>query len=256
VNLLRRIFQAVDGDGRLLLALVAVAVAAWGLCMLVAGMNGHFSAAQAVSLGVSLDELRSIADTRLVNLMIHDRVGCSGAIMGAGILLFWFALRPRSSTGAALQREGASRLAAVQHGRRLLLAVALGVIASGVIIAWVGATTVFLDEDLDYLQLKVADLQHQTALIELMSRDRVGYGAAVFCCGWLMFACAFCGVRLCSQWAALFAAGTCGFASTIGVHFPIGYTQFSHVGPAYLGAAMFYAGMALIWRRDEPGRGG
>jgi dihydroorotate dehydrogenase len=50
-------------------------------------------------------------------------------------------------------------------------------------------------------------------------------------------------------WQALAITGTAGFGTAIGVHFPIGYVSFSHLLPAYLGAAIFVTGMALTYNR-------
>jgi dihydroorotate dehydrogenase len=63
-----------------------------------------------------------------------------------------------------------------------------------------------------------------------------------------MFFCIFCNGPSRSLWQALAVTGIAGFGTAIGVHYPIGYTSFTHLAPAYLGATMFLAGMAMTYR--------
>ena len=46
-------------------------------------------------------------------------------------------------------------------------------------------------------------------------------------------------------WEALLAAGTCGFACAIGIHYPIRYLDPFHLAPAWTGFVMFVTGMIL-----------
>jgi hypothetical protein len=64
-----------------------------------------------------------------------------------------------------------------------------------------------------------------------------------------MFCCVLCGSPCRSLWQAIVITGTAGFGTAIGVHFPIGYVSFSHLLPAYVGVAMFIAGVALTFHR-------
>jgi hypothetical protein len=117
----------------------------------------------------------------------------------------------------------------------------------GLIIMGVGVTTVFVPQDLEYIGL-CADLEAANPrLIPLIAHDRAGFGGGVCCCGLTMFFCTYCGEPSKSLWQALLITGAAGFGTAIGVHFPIGYTSFTHLAPAFLGALMFAAGMLLTF---------
>ncbi len=80
-------------------------------------------------------------------------------------------------------------------------------------------------------------------LIPLIAHDRAGFGGGVMCCGLTMLLCVWCGRPSKALWQALLITGLAGFGTAIGVHPPIGYTTFSHLAPAYLGAMMFLVGL-------------
>jgi hypothetical protein len=64
-------------------------------------------------------------------------------------------------------------------------------------------------------------------------------------------------VNAIQQRAAIFAMyrSICGTLQWhIGVHFPIGYTTFVHLAPAYLGAFMFVTGMILTFNKMVRGQ--
>jgi hypothetical protein len=134
-------------------------------------------------------------------------------------------------------------------GRLLLLATAAGMIAGGATITVVGMTQVFVPQDLDYLGLKTADLRAiNPRLVPLIAHDRAGFGGGVCTCGVIFYFCVWCGRPARALWQALLLAGGVGFLCAIGVHPAIGYTDFIHLFPAYAGALMFVAGIALSRR--------
>lgn len=110
----------------------------------------------------------------------------------------------------------------------------------------IGMTRVFVPQDLRYLKLRASDLlaiNHR--LVPLIAHDRAAFGGAIGTCGLLLFSCIWFGRPSRSLWQAVALAGSTGFLTAIGVHPLIGYTEFSHLAPAYLGALMFSAGIAL-----------
>ena len=132
----------------------------------------------------------------------------------------------------------------------MLLATSLCLVLGGLIIMTVGMTSVFVPTDLEYMELCVGDLNAlNPRLVPLIAHDRAGFGGGVCCCGLTMFLCIFYSGPSRSLWQALAVTGLAGFGTAIGVHFPIGYTNFTHLLPAYIGATMFVAGMALSYPR-------
>jgi hypothetical protein len=305
----RGLLQAIVGDGRPLLKLTALALIGSGLFAFFLGVTGHFLPHDTTHLGMSADELRSIAESRLVYFMIHDRVSFGGSIIAVGVLYLWLAEFPLAAgkawawwtfiaSGAlgfasflaylgygyldswhgaatlvllpvfgvgmfkslALVRPlpspraifAGARLGEWQSlygaGRLLLLFTALCIMTGGLVIMTVGMTSVFVPQDLEYMELSAAKLHSANErLVPLIAHDRAGFGGGVCCCGLTMFFCVLFGPPSKSLWHTLCLVGLFGFGSAIGVHYPIGYTNFVHLAPAYLGAGMFAAGLALTF---------
>jgi hypothetical protein len=135
-------------------------------------------------------------------------------------------------------------------GRALLLATAFCLALGGLIIAGVGATTVFVPQDLQFMGLSADELHAiNSRLVPLIAHDRAGFGGGVCCCGVTMFFCVWCGAASRSLWQALLLTGIAGFGTAIGVHPAVGYMSFSHLLPAFCGAAMFMVGMIMTYGR-------
>jgi hypothetical protein len=305
----RGLFAALLADGRPLLKLTALALIGSGLFAFFLSVTGQFLPHDIEHLGMTADQLRGIADSRVVNFMIHDRVSFGGAIIAVGALYLWLVEFPlRAGQGWAwwtLAISGligfASFLAYLGHGyldswhgvatlallptfvvgmarsltlvrplpsirslfaaaarpslrsqigqgRALLLATACCLVLGGAIITGVGMTTVFVPQDLEYIGICGAELRAvNPRLIPLIAHDRAGFGGGVCCCGVTMFFCLLHGAPSRSLWQAILLTGLFGFGSAIGVHYPIGYTSFVHLAPAYLGAVMFCAGLVLTY---------
>jgi hypothetical protein len=134
-------------------------------------------------------------------------------------------------------------------GRALLLATAGGMMLGGAIILLVGMTDVFVPQDLRYLGLTVGELQAiNPRLIPLIAHDRAGFGGAIATCGLILFCCVWRGCPSRSLWQVIALAGSFGFGTAIGIHPLIGYLDFSHLLPAYIGAAMFVIGVVLCYK--------
>jgi hypothetical protein len=158
---------------------------------------------------------------------------------------------PRAAGPSTLLRPAARVpwASAFGLGRGCLLATALGLVAGGATILAVGTTCVFVPQDLAYLGLSATDLHAiNPRLVPLIAHDRAGFGGGVCTCGVLIFFCVWCGDPCRSLWQALCLAGTAGFATAIGVHPLIGYTDPVHLAPAVAGAALYSAGLALTYK--------
>jgi hypothetical protein len=94
VDYRRGFFDALVGDGRPLLKLTAISLIGSGLFAFFLAATGHFLPHDILYLGMSADELHSIAHGRLAHFMMHDRVSFGGAIFAIGILYLWLAEFP------------------------------------------------------------------------------------------------------------------------------------------------------------------
>lgn len=176
-------------------------------------------------------------------------------LFAVGLIKSRLEIRPFESMRDAI-RPGTPLSLATRYGkgRLLLLVTAASLVLGGLIIMTVGMTSVFVPQDLEFMQVAAADLANvNPRLIPLIAHDRAGFGGGVCCCGLTMFFCVYCSPPCRSLWQALWVMGGAGFGTAIGVHFPIGYTSSSHLAPAFLGGAMFFFGMA--WTHDEMMRG-
>jgi dihydroorotate dehydrogenase len=136
-------------------------------------------------------------------------------------------------------------------GRAAVTFAAVGMILGGATIMSVGVTRVFVPQDLEYMDITVAELNAlNPRLVPLIAHDRAGFGGGLFSGGITVLFSLWCGARpgARARWVALFAAGIIGFACAIGIHPIVGYTSFVHLAPAYAGAAAFLVGMILLYR--------
>ena len=135
-------------------------------------------------------------------------------------------------------------------GRALLLATAVCLALGGLTIMGVGVSSVFVPQDLEFMGV-TADQLHELnpRLVQLIAHDRAGFGGGLCCCGVTLFFCVWCGRPSRGLWQAVLVTGLAGFGAAIGVHPAIGYTDFVHLAPAYLGALIFIAGVVLT--RDK-----
>jgi hypothetical protein len=133
-------------------------------------------------------------------------------------------------------------------GRLALLGTAFGLISAGLTIMIVGMSIVFVPQDLVYMGTTPANLAAiSPRLIPLIAHDRAGFGGGLCSAGVAMFFCLWCSRPCKSLWQALALAGLAGFSCALGVHFAVGYVDFVHLLPAYLGALIYGTGLALSY---------
>jgi len=136
------------------------------------------------------------------------------------------------------------------RGWTLLLVTGMGLVAAGLTITIVGATTVFVPQDIQFMGVTPAELRAiNPHLIPLIAHDRAGFGGALLSCGLAWTFCVLYGAPSRALWQALGTAGAIGFAAAIGVHLVVGYLNLVHLGPALLGAGVFAAG---LWPARQP----
>lgn len=130
------------------------------------------------------------------------------------------------------------------RGRFLLIITAASIALGGFVISVIGATSVFVPQDLTYMNITVVELNAiNPRLVSLIAHDRAGFGGGVCCCGVTMFFCLWCGRWQRSLWDAVAIAGTLGFATAVFIHPVVGYNDALHLAPAVLGLSMFAVGI-------------
>lgn len=145
--------------------------------------------------------------------------------------------------------EEARRKALV--GQLLLIVVAIGVAVSGVVIMVVGLRDVLIPSDREFLGNTQTYFESQLdgRLLRFVAHDRAGFGGALLSLGIGVGTLAAWGWRENepSTWWMLLLSSIAGFVPALVVHFHVGYTDFFHLSPAYLGVIM--VGIALFFSR-------
>jgi hypothetical protein len=134
-------------------------------------------------------------------------------------------------------------------GRALLLMTSAVLAVGGLIIVYVGMTSVFVPQDLEYMGVSAKYLNEiNPRLIPLIAHDRAGFGGGLFTTSLTVFFSIWCGRPSRSLWQVLLFAGTVGFITAVGIHPVIGYLSASHLAPALVVSILFVAGIALCYR--------
>jgi hypothetical protein len=147
-----------------------------------------------------------------------------------------------------------SRVAAARSrlGRRGLAATAAGMALAGLVIVTLGSSVVFVPQDLAFMGMDRAALDAANPrLVSLIAHDRAGFGGGLLTIGILVgfVACYAPASRALLQ--VLWLAGTLGFGCAVGVHYVEGYTDVSHLAPAWTGVGLFYASLMLLGRESR-----
>jgi hypothetical protein len=165
-------------------------------------------------------------------------------IFVAGMLRAWRCLPQPNGPGALLNPA-----VPLNPGRACLLLVALGITGAGLTITAIGMTTVFVPQDLAFMNLTADYLRSvNPRLVPLIAHDRAGFGGGLCSGGIALVGTIWCAAPSRSLWQLLALVGIVGFSSAIVVHFVIGYTDPLHLAPAVAGAALFAVGLGLSYR--------
>jgi hypothetical protein len=142
-------------------------------------------------------------------------------------------------------------------GRLLLGLVVLGLLGAGLVIMGVGMTTVFVPQDLSFMQLTRDQIRTVSPqLVPVIAHDRAGFGGGLFSMG-LILAMMTRHAPVTRSFIQIVALmGLAGFGATLGVHWAIGYTDITHLGPAYAGCLLFIAAVVAFVRSARRARGG
>jgi dihydroorotate dehydrogenase len=156
-------------------------------------------------------------------------------------------LGPVTETGPTELRED-WRWRLSQWGQLAFVLQGCGLLGAGVVITSIGCTSVFVHEDLEFMDTTAAALAAANPrLVPLVAHDRATFGGMLIACGIVVLQSALWGFRAGRTWLwwTLLAAGVPAYAAAIGVHLVVGYTDLMHLTPAFTGAGLFALGLAL-----------
>jgi hypothetical protein len=149
----------------------------------------------------------------------------------------------RGGTWRAAWRE-------VPRGQALFILIGVGMAVAGLVIAGIGATTVFVPEDLTFLGTTPAALHAVSPrLVPLIAHDRAGVGGALLASGVGVALLALWGYRRGARelWWAFVGAGVPGFVAALGVHFAVGYVNWWHLFPGFVALGLYLVGLAVAY---------
>jgi dihydroorotate dehydrogenase len=135
-------------------------------------------------------------------------------------------------------------------GQLLLVVQGTGFIGAGLVISAIGATRVFVHEDLEFLGTTAPALAAAAAnLVPLVAHDRATLGGMLLANGLVILLTALWGFRPGERWLwwTLLLTGLPGYATAIGVHYAVGYESAFHLAPAFVGLALFAAALAAAY---------
>ncbi|MGZ8853011.1 MAG: hypothetical protein ACXW2X_06405, partial [Thermoanaerobaculia bacterium] len=174
------------GDGRSLIRLTAFALIASGSFALFQAATGQFLPHDVDYLGMTAKQLCSAHQSRIVHFMMHDRVSFGGVMIAIAVLYLWlaefplrrgeswawYALLASACTGflSFLAYLGYGYLD-TWHGAATLALLPLFVagfwktrgLRRVATITTVGMTTVFVPQDLEFMNVSAAELRQMNA---------------------------------------------------------------------------------------------
>jgi dihydroorotate dehydrogenase len=171
--------------------------------------------------------------------------------------LFWLILLPffiigfvktknatESPSGTNLFNHSAWKLSL--YGQLSFIVLGASLAIGGVVISFIGASSVFVPTDILYLCMTPEMLnEFNERLIPVIAHDRAGFGSALLSVGLLVLMLALWGIREGERWVWwTFTLGAIpAFAAGVATHYFIGYTIFIHLLPAYVALFLYVVGV-------------
>lgn len=133
-------------------------------------------------------------------------------------------------------------------GQLLFVLIGFGLILAGTTIGCVGISSVFVKEDLAFMQTTAEQIRAiSEKLVPVIAHDRAGFGGGLAANGLLVLMVALYGFAPRSRlvWWTLLIAGLSGFVPVLAIHWMVGYTDWWHLAPVYLASIWFLCGLAF-----------
>ncbi|MFD1738963.1 dihydroorotate dehydrogenase [Bacillus salitolerans] len=131
------------------------------------------------------------------------------------------------------------------YGQLAFVILGFSLLLGGLIISFIGVTTVFVPTDISYLCITPEALnEYNQRLIPVIAHDRAGFGSALVSVGALVLMISLWGIRQGEKWIwwTLTLGAIPAFLSGLITHYVIGYTDFGHLQPAYFALLLYVIG--------------
>jgi dihydroorotate dehydrogenase len=177
-------------------------------------------------------------------------------------LLFWVVLLPFyllgfvktkkiEGTPKSYNRKNHSIWKRSLIGQLAFVMLGFSFVLGGIIISWVGVTSVFVPTDILYICMSPEMLDSfNQKLLPVIAHDRAGFGSALLSVGLLVLTVSLWGFQQGNKWVwwTLFIGGLPAFIAGISIHIAIGYTTFIHLLPAYIAIGLFVIGLFYSYK--------
>ncbi|MGD6833461.1 dihydroorotate dehydrogenase [Sutcliffiella halmapala] len=137
------------------------------------------------------------------------------------------------------------------YGQLLFVILGFSFVVGGIIISYIGVTSVFVPTDIIYICMPPEMLEaFNQRLLPVLAHDRAGFGSALLSVGLLVLMLALWGIQEGKRWVwwTFLVGGLPAFITGINIHVAIGYTTLIHLLPAYFAATLFVGGLVLTYR--------
>jgi dihydroorotate dehydrogenase len=135
-------------------------------------------------------------------------------------------------------------------GQLLMVVQGAVLLVAGLVISFIGITSVFVKEDLEFMHTSADTLAAVSPrLLPLIAHDRASFGGMLIAVGLAVLLPTLWGWREGSAWLwwTLLLAGSAGYTAALTVHLAVGYTNVGHLLPAFAGFAVLLVGLALSY---------
>lgn len=144
--------------------------------------------------------------------------------------------------------HNSSRWRRALWGQLLMVIHGAAILIAGVVISGFGMTTVFVSQDLEFMNTtRDALLSANPRLVPLVAHDRASFGGMLLATGLTVLLTALWGWQRGRRWLwwSLAFTGTTAYGCALAIHWSVGYTSLVHLLPAYGGLAALWLSLLL-----------
>ena len=178
------------------------------------------------------DTLHAFVAAVLFQLTVQIMVGADGGRAALAV--------PRDDEDGCWRRAQWGQLCWVAH--------AVGLVLAGGVILGIGMTRVFVSEDLAFLCMDAEQVRTMgERVVSVVAHDRATLGGMLWASGvGMLLPVLWCHQRGASWlWWAIAGLGLPAYAAALVMHAWVGYTDWRHIVPAFVGLALWAGGLVL-----------